>query len=273
MGMEIQKSMRDTMNDVLKLLPDKELKQTIMQSVEKKIDKFLLIEKAFQKICTQKYPNETMYLFFNGWKSTHLKMLPIYGTSCRLNELGMACDDTDQKIAYLEASAFNAKTSHEDLGMGFNAVSHGQLYNEFAFSMVQSDAWQRSKYSTKEADDFSQWVYKSMLLEPIPYALCINMFSEFYNHAEYAYSYATFKYSIEHFYDIKGQALEDTLRYIDVHNEYETEIHHFMAVLHAIEKYEKASGEKISMLLVEEVIATYVDKICDAMTAIAKKFN
>ncbi len=273
MSIKIEKSMRDTMNEVLNLLPDSELKQTIIQSVEKKSDKFLLIEEAFKKVCTQKHPNETMNLFFNGWKATHLKMLPIYGTSCRLNELGMACDDKDAKIAYLEASAFNAKTSHEDLGMGFNAISHGQLYNEFAFSMLQSDTWQLSKYSTKEADDFSQWVYKSMLLEPIPYALCINMFSEFYNHAEYAYSYATFKYSIDHFYDIKGQALEDTLRYIDVHNEYETEIHHFMAVLHAIEKYEKASTEKISMEMMEEVITTYIDKIYDAMIAIAKKFN
>lgn len=82
-----------------------------------------------------------------------------------------------------------------------------------------------------------------MLLKPIPYALCINMFSEFYNHAEYGYAYETFKHSMQNFYNIQGKELEKALLYIDVHNEYQTEIHHFLAVINSLENYEKASGE------------------------------
>lgn len=273
MRLGIEKTMVNTMGEVLNMLPDGDIKRTIMQSVHIKSNRFSSLEKAFEKMCSKKYPDEVMSLFLNGWKATHLKMLPIYGLSCRLNQLGMASQDREQKLAFLESSAFNAKTSHEDLGMGFDAISHGQLYDEFAFALVQSDTWQLSKYDIKEANDFFDWVYKSMLLEPIPYALCINMFSEFYNHAEYAYSFLTFKYSMENFYGIKGKALDDALLYIDVHNQYETEIHHFMAVINAIEKYEAASGEKVSIETMNEVILTYIDKICDAIEAIAKKFD
>jgi hypothetical protein len=273
MGLDIQKTMIATMGEVLDMLPEGDIKKTIKQSVQNKADKFSSLEKAFEKMCSKKYSDETMSLFLNGWKATHLKMLPIYGLSCRLNQLGMASEDKEQKLAFLESSAYNAKTSHEDLGMGFDAISHGQLYDEFAFSMVKSDEWKLAKYDTKEANDFASWVYKSMLLESIPYALCINMFSEFYNHAEYAYSFLTFKYSMENFYGIKGQELEDAIRYIDVHNQYETEIHHFMAVINAIEKYEKASKEKVSTEIMSEVISIYIDKVCEAIETIAKKFD
>jgi len=58
-----------------------------------------------------------------------------------------------------------------------------------------------------------------------------------------------------------------------VHNQYETEIHHFLAVLNSIQKYEDASGEKITKELITEVIDTYIDLILVAFEAIAKKFG
>jgi hypothetical protein len=273
MSLTVEKSMLDKMGEVIAMLPPSDIKKTIEQTIMSKADKFARIEAIFRKIGSQKYSSETMSFFLNGWKMTHLKMLPIYGVSCRLNTLGMECGDEKKRLSYLESSAFNAQTSHEDLGLGFDAISHGRLYDEFAFSLTKSDEWKLSKYDTQKANDFSQWVYRGMLLNPIPYALCINMISEFYNHAEYAYAYETFNYSMSNFYGMVGKELEDAIRYIDVHNEYETEIHHFMAVINSIEKYEEASGDKVETLTMEEVIVTYVDSITDALESIARHFD
>ena len=273
MSLLVKRSMLETMQDVIDMLPPSIIKEAIATTMSSKKESFATIEAIFKKVCSKKYPNETLSLFLNGWKATHLKMLPIYGLTCRLNTLGVESANPAQKLAYLEASAFNASTSHEDLGLGFDAISHGRLYDEFAYAMLKSDEWKLSCYDTKEANAFSQWVYRSMLLKPIPYGLCINMVSEFYNHAEYAYSYQTFKYSMENFYNLGGTALEDAIRYIDVHNQYETEIHHFLAVLNSIEKYEDASGEKITKELITEVIHTYIDLILIAFEAISKKFD
>ncbi|MBP1680321.1 MAG: hypothetical protein H6Q35_660 [Proteobacteria bacterium] len=273
MKLEVKRTMLETMQDVIDLLPPSVIKEAIATTMSSKKESFTAIEAIFRKICSKKYPDKTLSFFLNGWKATHLKMLPIYGLSCRLDTLAFECKNPNQKLDYLEASAFNASTSHEDLGLGFDAISHGRLYDEFAYAMLKSDEWKLSCYDTKEANEFSEWVYRSMLLNAIPYALCINMVSEFYNHAEYAYSYQTFKYSMEKFYDLEGNALEDAIRYIDVHNQYETEIHHFLAVLNAMQKYEDASGEKITKELIVEVINTYVDLILVAFESISKKFG
>jgi len=273
MSLLVKRSMLEIMQDVIDMLPSSIMKETIATTMSSKKESFAKIEAIFEKVCSKKYPNTKMSFFLNGWKATHLKMLPIYGLSCRINMLGVECKDSVQKLNYFEASAFNSSTSHEDLGLGFDAISHGRLYDEFAFSMLKSDEWKLSCYDTKKANAFSQWVYRSMLLNPIPYALCINMVSEFYNHAEYAYSYQTFKHSMKKFYNLKGKALEDAIRYIDVHNQYETEIHHFLAVLNSIQKYEEASGEKVTKALIEEVINTYIDLILVAFESISKKFG
>lgn len=272
MGLAVKKSMLSMMNEVINMLPDSVLKTSIEKTINAKTDNFVVIEGIFRDICSQKYPDSSMNIFLNGWKATHLKMLPIYGLSCRLNTLGMENQDEKIKLKYLESSAFNAQTSHEDLGLGFDAISHGKLYDDFAFSLTKSDEWKLSKYDTKEANEFSSWVYRSMLLKPIAYGLCINMFSEFYNHAEYAYSYETFKYGMENFYGISGKEQEDAIRYIDVHNQYETEIHHFMAVLNAIQKYEEASGERVEFDLINEVGSTYIDGITAALKAVSARF-
>ncbi|WP_428737332.1 hypothetical protein [Sulfurimonas sp.] len=273
MKIQIQKSILEKMDEIISLLPTSDIKDTLNSTMKAKADKFSIIENVFQRICSKKYSDETMSVFLNSWKLTHLKMLPIYGLSCRINLLGMDSEDDKVKLAYLESSAYNAKTSHEDLGLGFNAISHGQLYDEFAFSLVKSDEWKLEKFEIPKAKTFSKWVYNSMLLNPIEYALCINMVSEFYNHAEYAYSYDTFKYSMTNFYNIEGKELEDAIRYIDVHNEYETEIHHFLAVLESIYKYEEASGEKVSMRTLQEVINTYVDLITEVFESLVLKFD
>ncbi len=266
------KSMLSMMNEVIAMLGEGKLKTALEKTINAKAERLAAVEDVFKRICSQKYLDSTINIFLNGWKATHLKMLPIYGLSCRLNTLGMENGNGATKLAYLEASAFNAQTSHEDLGLGFDAISHGRLYDDFAFSLTKSDEWKLSKYDTKEANEFSSWVYRSMLLKPIAYGLCINMFSEFYNHAEYAYSYETFKYSMENFYGIHGKEQEDAIRYIDVHNQYETEIHHFMAVVHAIEKYEQASGEEIDFELICEVGNAYIDGITKALEAISARF-
>lgn len=271
--MPIEKDMIEKMDEIITKLPPSDIRDTIDRTIRKKSDKLAVIEDVFRKICSKKYSDEKMALFFNAWKLTHLKMLPIYGLSCRLNTLGMECEDERKKLSYLEASAYNAQTSHEDLGIGFDAISHGQLYDEFAYSILKSDEWKLSKYTIEKAEKFSKWVYNGMLLNPIPYALCINMISEFYNHAEYAYSYDTFKHSMNTFYNIKDNELEAAILYIDVHNEYETEIHHFMAVIKSIEKYEEAIGENINLEVMEEVIETYIDSITEVFESISNKFD
>lgn len=273
MNLSVKFTMLEKMQEVAQMLPDGRIKEAISCAIASKAESFAIIENVFKKICSERYDDETMSVFLNAWKATHLKMLPIYGLSCRLNILGFESSDDNNKLAYLEASAFNASTSHEDLGIGFDAISHGRLYDEFAYSLVKTDEWKLSKFDVQKANDFSQWIYKSMLLKPIPYALCINMISEFYNHAEYAFANETFKYSMSSFYDINGVELENAIRYIDVHNQYETEIHHFMAVLHAIDKYEKASKENVDDEIIKEVITTYVDAITIAFESISEHFN
>lgn len=270
--MTVNKSMLNIMQELISMLPESIFKETIGNALLSKEASFIEIENIFKKMCSKKYPDAVMSKFLNGWKATHLKMLPIYGLSCRLDALAMGSKDEKEKLAYLESSAYNSSTSHEDLGIGFDAVTHAKLYDEFAYSLVGSDKWKLNNYDIKEANEFSQWVYKGMLLKPIPYALCINLISEFYNHAEYAYSYETFKYSMSEFYGLEGKELEDAIRYIDVHNEHETEIHHFLAVIESILKYEEASGEKITSELIEEVIDTYVASILKAFKAISNEF-
>jgi hypothetical protein len=273
MGIPVQKFMLDMMLEVVDMLPQSDIKETLAQTIITKKEQFSRVETVFQNVCSHSFQKEKMAFFFNGWKATHLKMLPIYGLSCRLNVLGMDSQSKEEKTAFLEASAYNASTSHEDLGIGFDAVSHGKLYDDFAYSLLQSDEWKLAKYATKEADTFSEWIYKGMLLKPIPYALCINMISEFYNHAEYAYSYHTFKYAMKQFYGMDDKGIEKAILYIDVHNEHETEIHHFLAVINSIRKYEEASKEKVSMEVLQEVINTYAEMICTALQAIEKNFD
>ncbi|KAB8332727.1 hypothetical protein SD80_019435 [Scytonema tolypothrichoides VB-61278] len=57
-------------------------------------------------------------------------MLPTYGLSCRLQRLAFI-KDAQEREQLLLASAFNAETSHEDLGLEYEGVTHTALYRRF----------------------------------------------------------------------------------------------------------------------------------------------
>lgn len=134
MSFEVKVTMEEKVKEVLDLLPKSKHKMAIEKIMAAKSENFLEIEKVFKQICSSKFSESKMSFFLNMWKSTHLKMLPIYGLSCRLNILASSSDDEQQKLHYYQASDFNSQTSHEDLGIGFDAISHGKLYDDFAYS-------------------------------------------------------------------------------------------------------------------------------------------
>ena len=53
-------------------------------------------------------------------------------------------------------------------GLDFDGHTHAELYEDFAEALTGGDLWQLRKYRLPEAQRFSHWVYRNMVVEAIP---------------------------------------------------------------------------------------------------------
>lgn len=255
---------------LISMVADKDLRRALTQSFQiaaKSIDK---IEDFFTELPNQNYSVSFLATFFNSWKATHLKMLAIYGLSCRLQRLAMTDDDSHIRQQLLLAGALNAETSYEDLGLDYEGKTHAGLYNQFAHFFLGEDSWQLEQYCLPQAREFQQWIYHNMVVADIPTGLFTNMFSEIYNHAEYTTALNAFSELIDRHYSISDIAKEQTLTYINAHVEDETEVGHFLVVVKALNNYSQATNTAINYQQAQDLFVEYLTRLGNIMGELTK---
>lgn len=257
----------------LEYVQDAKLKAALLNALKNKQAELEVIEDTFEKIGNTKWTEESFKLIFNAWKETHLKMLAIYGLSCRIQRIALETDDASiNKDELLLAAAKNAETSYEDLGLDFDGETHTQLYHDFAESFVSDDSWMLSKHSTKEASAFKKHVYRNMVVsDDIQTGLFTNMFSEIYNHAEYSIALVAFNRLIDDHFSFSAEQKKRATTYIFAHIEDETELNHFTVVIDSLNHYVKGMNTEINYELAQETFETYLSKLSTVFTALSNK--
>ncbi|MCG8475241.1 MAG: hypothetical protein MI784_07190 [Cytophagales bacterium] len=258
----------------LQYVKDRQLKTALLNALSNQEKAIATIEGTFGKLTTQKWPEETFKFFFNAWKATHLKMLAIYGLSCRLQRMALEeSDDPGKQHELLLAAAKNAETSYEDLGLDFDGETHTKLYHDLAESFVSDDSWTLDKWSIPEANAFKEFVYRNMVVENIQVGLFTNMFSEIYNHAEYTVALSAFNELIDAHYDFVPDEKKKTTTYIFAHLEDETELNHFSVVIDSLNYYAKAENTAIDYELAQRTFETYLLKMARVFEQINLKLS
>jgi hypothetical protein len=238
--MNMPKSLRAVAEPVISLVPHADLRDPLYRTFSEEEDAVKTIEAFFRMLPSAAWPADLLRTFAGSWKATHLKMLAIYGLSCRLQRLAGSATDPDGSNLHL-AAARNAETSHEDLGLDFDAKTHADLFEEFAEALTGDDSWQLGKYRLPEARRFSRWIYRNMVVEPIPVGLLTNMFSEIYNHGEYSIALpAADAYFLRHT-SLSAAERGKAITYIAAHVENDTEADHFLVVVEALDRYRSAT--------------------------------
>ena len=266
-----RKTINEYMSQLADLVSDQELSQALKQSLvssQSSIDK---VEKCFSILPEQRWSKEKLAQFLNSWKATHLKMLAIYGLSCRLQRLAMnASPESASYGQFMLASAHNAETSYEDLGLDYDGETHAQLFNDLAEALVEDYPWSLEKYCISEAREFRGWIYQNMVVSDIKTGLLTNMFSEIYNHAEYSVALTAFSEYIDNYHGLTGSAREKALQYPYVHVADETEVDHFLVVVKALNAYCAATESSINYIEARQLFEEYlsrVGKVMESLTA------
>ena len=251
------------------LVSDKDLRLALKESLvscKSSIDK---VEKCFTLLSSCRWSLEQLAQFLNSWKATHLKMLAIYGLSCRLQRLAINAEfDSASRAQLMLASAHNAETSYEDLGLDFGGETHAQLYNNFAEQLLGDFPWSQEKYCIPEAREFRGWIYQNMVVCDIPVGLFTNMFSEIYNHAEYSIALSAFSEYIDRYYALSGSEREKALQYIYAHVAAETEVDHFLVVVKALNAYCAATQSSIDYRQAKQVFEEYLSRVGKVMESL-----
>lgn len=256
----------------LEHVTDLQLKQALLNALHNKENDLAAIESTFEKIGSDRWTETTFKLIFNAWKETHLKMLAIYGLSCRMQRMALETADEARRHLLLMAAAKNAETSYEDLGLDYDGETHTTLYHNLAESFVSDDSWMLSIFATKEASAFKTYVYRNMVVaEDIQTGLFTNMFSEIYNHAEYSIAITAFNRLIDNHYDFTPEQKEKATTYIFAHIEDETELNHFTVVIDSLNYYAQATGNAINYELAQHTFETYISKLAEVFRALENK--
>ena len=120
---------------VADLVPDLRLREALGRSFVRAAASVEEIEHCFELLPAKRWPEEMLSVFLHSWKATHLKMLAIYGLSCRIQRLAVTETGEAREQLWMSA-ARNAETSHEDLGLDYEGVTHAALYDDLARSFV-----------------------------------------------------------------------------------------------------------------------------------------
>lgn len=255
---------------LIEMVADEELRNSLSQSFKIAAKSIIKIENFFTELPKQNYSVSWLATFFNSWKATHLKMLAIYGLSCRLQRLALSNDEPQIRQQLLLAGALNAETSYEDLGLDYEGHTHAELYDRFAHLFLDEHPWQLEKYCLPQAREFKQWIYQNMVVADIPTGLFANMFSEIYNHAEYTIALNAFTELIDRHYSLSDSAKEQALTYINAHVEDETEVGHFLVVVKALNNYSQATNTAIDYQQAQDLFVEYLTRLGNVMDELSE---
>lgn len=257
---------------VIALVTDERLRTALTASFARSGEAVNAIETCFATIAEGPWSPNTIATFLHSWKASHLKMLAIYGLSCRIQRLAVVAEGEVRDDLFM-AAARNADTSHEDLGLDFDGETHAELFDEFATAFHGSSDWQAERYGVEPALTFKRWIYRNMVVEDIPRALLTNMFSEIYNHAEYSIALPAFGELADRCYDFSPEQRERALTYIGAHVENETEVDHFMVVVEALTRYNRATGGSIDYAAAEDLFTEYLQRLGAIMQTLTSLMN
>ena len=262
--MDTPTSLRAFVDPVISLVPSAELRATLRRAFSEEPAAVGNIEEFFHVLPSAAWSKDMLCTFASSWKATHLKMLAIYGLSCRLQRAADDAGEVERSNLYL-AAARNASTSYEDLGLDFDGHTHAELYEDFAEALTGGDLWQLRKYRLPEAHRFSQWVYRNMVVEAIPDGLLTNMFSEIYNHGEYSIALPAANAYFDQHTHLTAPERRKAVTYIAAHVEDEVEAAHFLVVVEALDRYLVASRTNFDPERAGSVFRTYLRNLAQVM--------
>ena len=264
-----RKTIDQYISEVSDLISNQELSQALKESLVSSQGSIDKIEKCFSLLPKQRWSTEKLAQFLNSWKATHLKMLAIYGLSCRLQRLAMnASPESASHGQFMLASAHNAETSYEDLGLDYGGETHAQLFNNLAGALVGDYPWSLEKHCIPEAREFRGWIYQNMVVSDIQTGLLTNMFSEIYNHAEYSVALTAFSEYIDNYVGLTGSEREKALQYPFVHVADETEVDHFLVVVKALDAYCAATESSINYIEARQLFEEYLSRVGKVMESL-----
>jgi len=259
-------------NPVINLIPRRDLREALQQSFENERESVRVIERCFELLPTKPWSPDFLRTLVCSWKATHLKMLAIYGLSCRLQRMAKTAGPSSSNVLYI-AGARNAETSYEDLGLDFDAKTHAELYENFAEALVGDDSWQLRQHKLPQAHQFSRWVYRNMVVEDIAVGLFTNMFSEIYNHGEYSIALPAFTSYFAQHTPLSAQQRASAVTYINAHVEDDTEKGHFLVVVDAIERFYEATGRQFDRAQAESVFRSYLQLLAPVMRTLTNRMQ
>src|SRR5262249_24952975 len=257
---------------VINMIPQQDLRGALRRAFVEESESVKAIEECFELLPNGQWSRDLLRTVAGSWKATHLKMLAIYGLSCRLQRMALNAESA-QRDALHAASTHNAGTSYEDLGLDFDAHTHSELYDELAEALVGDDSWQLRQYRVPEADQFSRWVYRNMVVEDIADGLLTNMFSEIYNHAEYPLAFPAFESYLAPHSTVRAPDRQKALTYIAAHVEAEVEADHFPLVVEALQRYLEAAGRQLDAAQAERVFRTYLRRLAPVMRSLTQQMR
>lgn len=263
-------TLKQNVQPVISLVPELQLKAALEDSFSEARDAVGKIERCFHLLPAHRWSDDLLATFVRSWKATHLKMLAIYGLTCRLQRLAVE-QEGDARDKLLTAGALNAETSYEDLGLDFDGHTHTELYETFASSFLPETPWQLDSYLVPEAAEFQQWIYRNMVVEDPALGLLTNMFSEIYNHGEYCMALPAFSAFADKYFDFTAEEKEQALTYIHAHIEDETEIHHFLVVVDALDNYDEAVARTPDFIQAQRLFTEYLTRLGNVMEALTER--
>lgn len=262
--------LRASIEPVIAELDDPIVREALPRALDASTEALAAVERCFAAL--PEAGREARALFFNAWKATHLKMLAIYGLTCRLHRLA-AESEGGVRDALFVAAHDTAATSHEDLGLDYDGHTHEAMYNDCVAAFLPDDTWKLARHALPEAEAFKRWVYRGMVVAPIEVGLAVNLFSEIYNHAEYSLAEGSASRLLDRLEVDDAERRGHALAYIRAHIEDDTELDHFRMMLHAIERYGYATGQRLSVEGAVEVFTAYLTRLGAVFAALTKRWE
>lgn len=261
-------SLRAVVDPVISQVPSPELRDALRRALDAERAAEERIEELFRLFPSSAWSGELRCTFAGSWKATHLKMLAIYGLSCRLQRLAERMG-TIERAELHTAAARNAATSHEDLGLDFDGHTHAELYDDFAEALTGGDLWQLRRFRLPEAHGFGRWVYRNMVVEDVSDGLLTNMFSEIYNHGEYALALPSARAYFERHTPLGAAERDKAVTYVAAHVEDDVEAAHFLVVVEALDRLLAVRRTRLDPERAEAIFRTYLRKLGEVMQRMA----
>ncbi|MCU7918281.1 MAG: hypothetical protein KZQ95_07965 [Candidatus Thiodiazotropha sp. (ex Epidulcina cf. delphinae)] len=265
-----QHSISSIVSPIIHSLPDNPLRDALTEGFHQSKSQLESIESGFKRFADKRWSPMMTCTFMKSWHSTHLKMLPIYGLTCRLHRLAKTADGT-ARDHYFMAAARNAETSHEDLNLdGRFELNHAQLYDEMANALCNGDAWYSEQYNLPEAAEFKVWIRDNMIEQDLSIGLLTNMFSEIFNHGEYTYALEHFNNIFSQHYGYDNHQCQRLSIYIKCHVTSDVEVDHFHCCIDALDHANQAQGFSMDPTMVHAVSTEYLDRMSRIMGSLVR---